>query len=149
MDELPWGPLIRKARIRMTSKTYTVLLGVSALCAWGSLAEIVKALLRQQPVAGVVWAMLGVSALVAVGVWLFYRAKGSRPEIKRFIGSVPQGAALLCAYVFAFVLPGFFARGADLFDLVFTAVVVGAVVWLILYLLRKRYFTPPDSPESL
>lgn len=133
----------------MTSKIYTVLFGVSALCAWGSLAEVVKALLRQQPIPVTMGAILGVSALIAMGVWLFFRAKGTRPEIRSFIGSVSQGAALLCAYVAAFVMPGFFARGADLFDLAFTAVIVAAIVWFVLYLLRKRYFTPPDSPEGL
>ncbi|KZE22275.1 hypothetical protein M3G00_00570 [Brevibacterium casei] len=133
----------------MTSKFYTVLLGATALCAWGSLAEIVKALLRQQPVAGAVWTVLVIAALGAVGVWLFYRSKGVRPEVKAFIGSIPQGAALLCIYVFAFVLPGFSARGADVVDLAFTAIVAAAVVWFVLYLLRKRYFTPPDSPEGL
>lgn len=133
----------------MTSKTYTVLLGAFALCAWGSLAEIVKAILRQQTTTSPLWTVLGISALVAVGVGLFYRSKGARLEIKSFIGSIPHGDALLCVYVFAFVLPGFFVRGADLFDLVFTAVIAAAVVWLVLYLLRKRYFTPPDSPEGL
>ncbi|RAG62159.1 hypothetical protein DN536_38345, partial [Burkholderia multivorans] len=66
-----------------------------------------------------------------------------------FVGSIPRGAALLCTYVFAFVLPGFFARGADVVDLVYTAIVAATVVWFVLYLLRKRYFTPPDSPEGL
>lgn len=133
----------------MTSKMYTLLLGVSALCAWGSLAEVVKAFLRHEPVGGVVWGLLGVSALIAVGVWLSYRSKSTRPEVKSFIGSVRQGAALLCAYVLAFVLPGFFARGADMFDLVFTAIVVAVIVWFVLFLLRRRYFTPPDSAEGL
>lgn len=133
----------------MTSKFYTVLLGATVLCAWGSLAEIVKALLRQQPVAGAVWTALVISALGAVGVWLLFRSKGVRPEVKSFVGSIPRGAALLCTYVFAFVLPGFVARGADVVELVFTAIVAAAVVWFVLYLLRKRYFTPPDSPEGL
>ncbi len=133
----------------MTSKTYTVLLGVSALCAWGSLAEIVKALLCQQPVGGAVWAIGGISALAAVGVWLFFRANGVRPEVKSFIGSVWRGGALLCAYTLAFVLPGTFAHGVDLIDLVFTAGIAAAVIWLALYWLKKRYFTPPDSLEDL
>ena len=133
----------------MTSKFYTVLLGATVLCAWGSLAEIVKALLRQQPVAGAVWTALVISALGAVGVGLLFRSKGVRPEVKSFVGSIPRGAALLCTYVFAFVLPGFFARGADVVDLVYTAIVAATVVWFALYLLRKRYFTPPDSPEGL
>lgn len=107
----------------MTSKFYTVLLGATVLCAWGSLAAIVKALLRQQPVAGAVWTALVISALGAVGVWLLFRSKGVRPEVKSFVGSIPRGAALLCTYVFAFVLPGFFARGADVVDLVYTAIV--------------------------
>lgn len=133
----------------MTSKFYTVLLGATVLCAWGPLAEIVKALLRQQPVAGAVWTALVISALGAVGVWLLFRSKGVRPEVKSFVGSIPRGAALLCTYVFAFVLPGFFARGADVVDLVYTAIVAATVVWFVLYLLRKRYFTPPGSPEGL
>ncbi|MBE8146726.1 hypothetical protein IOD13_12430 [Brevibacterium casei] len=133
----------------MTSKFYTVLLGATVLCAWGSLAEIVKALLRQQPVAGAVWTALVISALGAVGVWLLFRSKGVRPEVKSFVGGIPRGAALLCTYVFAFVLPGFFARGADVVDLVYTAIVATTVVWFVLYLLRKRYFTPPGSPEGL
>lgn len=133
----------------MTSKTYTVLLGVSALCAWGSLAEIVKALLRQQPVGGAVWAIGGISALAAIGVWLFFRANGVRPEVKSFIGSVPQGGTLLSAYTLAFVLPGFFVGGVDLLDLALTAVIAAAVIWLALYWLKKRCFTPPGSIEDL
>ena len=38
---------------------------------------------------------------------------------------------------------------ADVVELVFTAIVAATVVWFVLYLLRKRYFTPPDSPEGL
>ena len=133
----------------MTSKVYTLMLCASALCAWGSLAEIVKAALRREPISGLLWPVLGVSLLIAVGVWLYHRARGTRPEIMSFIGSIPLGAALLCICVVAFVLPGFFVRGADPFDLVFTAVVVALVVWLVLRFLRRRYFTPPDTTEGL
>ncbi|GAA1636964.1 MULTISPECIES: hypothetical protein [Brevibacterium] len=133
----------------MTSKTCTVLLGVTTLCAWGSLAEIVKALLRQQPIVNGIGVLMVLSTLAAGGVWWYFRSRGLRPEVKSFVGSVPQGAALLSVCVLAFVVPGFFSRGTDIIDLVVTAVIAGAVVWLVLHLLRRRYFTPPDSPSDL
>lgn len=133
----------------MTSKTYTVLLGAAVLCAWGSIGEIVKAALRREPVDSTFWAVLGVAALVSAAIWLYYRMKRTRLEIKSFVGSIPLGSGLLCLYVLSFVAPGVLARGADIFDLIFTALVVAAVVALALYYLRKNYFTPPDSPEGL
>src|SRR5699024_5083894 len=44
----PVGQLIR-------SRIFTILLGVSALCAWGSLGEVTKAVLRDRPIDSLLW----------------------------------------------------------------------------------------------
>lgn len=72
--EMPLGRMVRSP---MTSKIYILLLCVLAICAWGSLAEIVKAVLRRESISGLLWPVLGVSLLIAVGVWLYHRARGT------------------------------------------------------------------------
>ncbi|MGO2037886.1 MAG: hypothetical protein ACTH2U_15535 [Brevibacterium sp.] len=133
----------------MTSKLFTLLLGATVLCAWGCLAEIVKALLRQEAIPGAIWTTLAVSAAASAGLWVFCRSRQLRPEIRSFLGSSGLGVLLIGVFTAGFVLPGFIARGGDLFDLVFTAVIIAATAGIALYLLRRRYFTPPDTPEGL
>ena len=39
----------------LRSRIFTILLGISTLCAWGSLGEIVKAVLRDRPIDSLLW----------------------------------------------------------------------------------------------
>ena len=131
------------------SRTFTILLGISTLCAWGSLSEIVKAALRERPVDSLLWVMLGAAATSAMVVWAVFRARSVRLEVRSFIGSVPLGVVLLCSLVGGFVLPSLLVGGADLVDVAVTAVVAAAICVAALIYLRRTYFTPPDSPEGL
>ncbi|MGM0698971.1 MAG: hypothetical protein ACQEVD_08995 [Actinomycetota bacterium] len=131
------------------SRIFTILLGISTLCAWGSLGEIAKALLRDRPIDSLLWVMLGVAAASAIVVWSVFRASGVRLEVKSFIGSVPLGVVLLCSLVGGFVLPSLLIGGADVIDVAVTAIVVAAVCGGAMFYLRRTYFTPPDSPEEL
>lgn len=131
------------------SRTFTILLGISTLCAWGSLSEIVKAALRERPVDSLLWVMLGAAATSAMVVWAVFRARSVRLEVRSFIGSVPLGVVLLCSLVGGFVLPSLLVGGADLVDVAVTAVVAAAICVAAMIYLRRTYFTPPDSPEGL
>ena len=109
------------------SRTFTILLGISTLCAWGSLSEIVKAALRERPVDSLLWVMLGAAATSAIIVWSVFRSRSVRLEVRSFIGSVPLGVVLLCSLVVGFVLPSLLVGGADVIDLAATALVIAAV----------------------
>lgn len=128
------------------SRLFTILLGISTLCAWGSLGEIVKAVLRDRPIDSLLWVMLGAAAASAIVVWSVFRASGARLEVRSFIGSVPLGVVLLMV---GFVLPSLLIGGADVIDVAVTAIVIAAVCGGAMLYLRKAYFTPPDSPEAL
>ncbi len=93
--------------------------------------------------------VLGGSAVFSLLVWLFFRAKGAALEIKAFLGSKGLGAALIGVYAASFVVPGLIAQSSDVVDLVFTAVVIAVIAGLALFLLRKTFFTPPDTPEGI
>ncbi|HJF76313.1 MAG TPA: hypothetical protein K8V63_06120 [Brevibacterium linens] len=131
------------------SRLFTILLGISTLCAWGSLGEIVKALLRNRPIDSLLWLMLGAAAASAIVVWSVFRASGVSLEVRSFIGSVPLGVVLLCSLVVGFVLPSLLIGGADVIDVAVTAIVIAAVCGGAMLYLRRAYFTPPDSPEGL
>ncbi|MGO3334285.1 MAG: hypothetical protein ACTIL3_12095 [Brevibacterium aurantiacum] len=133
----------------MTSEAYTLLLGAGILCAWGSLGVVAKSMLRGQSTPEIIWMVLGGSAVFSLLVWLFFRAKGAALEIKAFLGSKGLGAALIGVYAASFVVPGLIAQSSDVVDLVFTAVVIAVIAGLALFLLRKTFFTPPDTPEGI
>ncbi|WP_432789024.1 hypothetical protein QYM46_11400 [Brevibacterium sp. K11IcPPYGO002] len=131
------------------SRIFTILLGVSTLCAWGSLGEIVKALLRDRPIDSLLWVMFGAATASAIVVWSVFRASGVGLEVRSFIGSVPLGVVLLCSLVGGFVLPSLLVGGADVIEVAVTAVVITLVCGGAMLYLRKAYFTPPDSLEGL
>ena len=131
------------------ARLFTILLGISTLCAWGSLGEIVKALLRDRPIDSLLWAMFGVAAASAIVVWSVFRARGVRLEVRSFIGSVPLGVVLLCSLVGGFVLPSLLVGRTDVIDVAITAIVIAAICGGAMLYLRRTYFTPPDSPEGL
>ena len=131
------------------SRLFTILLGISTLCAWGSLGEIVKAFLRDRPIDSLLWFMLGVAAASAIVVWSVFRASRVRLEVRSFIGSVPLGVGLICSLVGGFVLPSLLVGGTNVIDVAVTAIVIAAVCGGAMLYLRKAYFTPPDSPEGL
>ena len=133
----------------LRSWIFTILLGISALCAWGSLGEVVKALFRDRPIASLLWMIFGVTTASAIAVWFVFRSRGVDLEVKSFIGSLPLGVVLLCSLVGAFVLPSLLVGGTDVIDVTVTAVVVTAVCGGVMVYLRRTYFTPPDSPEQL
>lgn len=133
----------------MTSKAYALLLGAAILCAWGSLSVVAKSVLRGQAMPDNIWIVFAGAGIFTLLVWLYFRAKKAALEIKAFLGSKAQGAVLICVYAAGFTVPGLVTQNTDLFDLVFTAIVIAAIVGLALYFLRKRYFTPPDTPEDI
>ena len=144
----PSGP-DRVAGRLLRSRIFTILLGISTLCAWGSLGEIAKAVLRDRPINSLLWVIFVVAAASAMVVWAVFRARSVRLEVRSFIGSVPLGVVLLCSLVGGFVLPSLLVGGADLVDVAVTAVVAAAICVAALIYLRRTYFTPPDSPEGL
>lgn len=133
----------------LRSRIFTILLGISAIGAWGSLGEIVKALLRDRPVDSLLWVILAVATASAIAVWSLFRSRGVGLEVRSFIGSVPLGVVLLCSLVGGFVLPSLLVGGTDAIDVTVTAVVIVAVCGGAMLYLRRTYFTPPDSPEEL
>lgn len=133
----------------MTSKAYTLLLGAGILCAWGSLGVVAKSMLRGQAVPEIIWMVLAGSVALSLFVWLYFRARGAALAIRAFLGSKGLGVTLISVYAVSFVIPGLIAHNTDVFDLVFTAVVIAVIAGLALYFLRKNFFTPPDTPEGL
>lgn len=133
----------------LRSRIFTILLGISALCAWGSLGEIVKALLRDRPIDSLLWVMFGSATASAIVVWSVFRASGIDLEVRSFTGGVPLGVVLLCSLVGGFVLPSLLVGGTDVIDVAVTAVVIFAVCGSAMLYLRKAYFTPPGQPGGV
>lgn len=133
----------------MRSRIFTILLGISTLCAWGSLGEIAKATFRDRPIDSLLWVIFVVAAASAIVAWAVFRARGVRLEVRSFIGSVALGSFLLCSLVGGFVLPSLLVGGTDFVDVAVTAGVAAAVCVAAMIYLRRTYFTPPDSPEEL
>lgn len=130
------------------SKLMTVLLSVCIAAACGAGAEVVKRLLRGDDVTASWWLWLAGAAVAAVVVAVVFRSRGDRPAILPFIGSQGLGFGLVCLLVIGYGLPGMTVAGFDPLDAALTGIVAVILGLLVLFLLKRWFYTPPDTPEG-
>lgn len=130
------------------SKLMTVLLSVCIAAACGAGAEVVKRLLRGDDVTASWWLWLAGAAVAAVVVAVVFRSRGDRPAILPFIGSQSLGFGLVCLLVIGYGLPGMTVAGFDPLDAALTGIVAVILGLLVLFLLKRWFYTPPDTPEG-
>lgn len=130
------------------SKLMTVLLSVCIAAACGAGAEVVKRFLRGDGVAASWWLWLAGAAVAAVVVAVVFRSRGGRPAVLPFIGSQGLGFGLVCLIVIGYGLPGMTVAGFDPVDALLTGIVAIILGLLVLFLLRRWFYTPPDTPQG-
>lgn len=117
--------------------------------AWGALREVVRALALGHPLADglSIFAVLSVAVAAAVGAFFVSRRAmfSWRPILARS-GTTAMAVAVAVA---AYVTPSLIFASADAVDALVTALVVGALVTLVLVVLRRHVFRPPESPEDM
>ncbi|MCT1656982.1 hypothetical protein [Brevibacterium luteolum] len=130
------------------SKLMTVLLSVCIAAACGAGAEVVKRLLRGDDVTASWWLWLAGAAVAAVVVAVVFRSRGDRLAALPFIGSQSLGFGLVCLIVIGYGLPGMTVAGFDPLDAALTGILAVILGLLVLFLLKRWFYTPPDTPES-
>ncbi|QIN29429.1 hypothetical protein [Brevibacterium luteolum] len=130
------------------SKLMTVLLSVCIAAACGAGAEVVKRLLRGDDVTASWWLWLVGAAAAAAVAALVFHSRGARPAILPFIGSQRLGFGLVCLIVIGYGLPGLMVTGFNPLDAALTGFLAVILGLLVLFLLKRWFYTPPDTPES-
>ncbi|MFB9775916.1 hypothetical protein [Brevibacterium otitidis] len=133
----------------MNAKTLTVCAGSLTFCAWGTLGMIVRSFLTGAAVAASDWILLAVTAILSAITWTAVRMTGHGIEALGILGSRLWSSATLFLFALSFALPGLLLRSSDAADLIVAVTVAAAIAALGQWILHRRVFSPPDSPDGL
>ncbi len=133
----------------MNAKALTVCAGSLTFCAWGTLGMIVRSFLTGDAVAPADWILLAVTAILSAITWTVARMTGDGIEVLGILGSRLWSSATLLLFALSFALPGLLLRSSDAADLFVAVTVATAIAVLGQWILHRRVFSPPDSPDGL